>query len=101
MLQWCSDNLMKANHDKCHLLISGRNLVTMNISGIDIKNIECEKLLGIKINCELKYKKATKSSIKANVLSRITLSMSLAKKRLLRISLFNYTIWNYAAHHQQ
>lgn len=101
MLQWCSDNLMKANHDKCHLLISGRNLVTMNISGIDIKNIECEKLLGIKINCELKYKKATKSSIKANVLSRITLSMSLAKKRLLRISLFNYTIWNYAAHDQQ
>ena len=92
---------MKANHHKCHLLLNGKNLVTMNISGIDIKNTECEELLGIKVDCELKYKKASKSSIKANVLSRITLSMSLAKKRLLRISLFNYTIWNYAAHHQQ
>ena len=29
---------MKANHDKCHLLVSGKNNVTMNASGFKIKN---------------------------------------------------------------
>ena len=92
---------MKANHHKCHLLLNGKNLVTMNISGIDIKNTECEELLGIKVDCELKYKKASKSSIKANVLSRITLSMSLAKKILLTISFFNYAIWIFTRSHDK
>ena len=42
LFQWFSDNQMKANHDKCHLLVSGKNNVTMNASGFKIKNTECE-----------------------------------------------------------
>ena len=32
LLQWFSDNKMKANHCKCHLLVKGKNDVTMNVS---------------------------------------------------------------------
>ena len=46
---------MKANYDKCHLLVSGKNNVTMNARGFKIKNSECEKLLGIEVNCGLKF----------------------------------------------
>ena len=47
---------MKANHDKCHLLVSGKNAVTMNASGFKIKNTKCEKLLGIKVDCDWSLK---------------------------------------------
>ena len=33
LFQWFSDNQMKVNHNKCHLLVSGKNNVTMNGSG--------------------------------------------------------------------
>ena len=46
---------MKANHDKCHFLVSGKSNVTMNASGFKIKNTECEKLLRIKVDCGLKF----------------------------------------------
>ena len=39
---------MKANHDKCHLLVDDKNNETMNGNEGKIKNTECEKLLGIK-----------------------------------------------------
>ena len=38
LFQWFSDNQMKANHDKCHLLVSGKNNVTMNASGFKTLN---------------------------------------------------------------
>ena len=38
---------MKANRDRYHLLVSGKNDVAMNASGFKIKNTECEKLLRI------------------------------------------------------
>ena len=40
---------MKANHDKCHLVVSGKNNVTVNASGFKI-NTRCEKLLGNKVD---------------------------------------------------
>ena len=46
---------MKANHDKCHLAVSGKNNVTVNASGFKIKNTGCEKLLGIKVHCGQKF----------------------------------------------
>ena len=76
LFQWFSDNQMKANHDKCHLLVSGKNNVTMNASGFKIKNTECEKLLGIKVDCWLKFESyldgvIEKASNKINALSRV------------------------------
>ena len=55
LFQWFSDNQMKANHDKCHLVVSGKNNVTVNASGFKIKNTGCEKLLGIKVHCGQKF----------------------------------------------
>ena len=37
LFQWFSDNQMKANHDKFHLLVSGKNNVTMNANGFKTK----------------------------------------------------------------
>ena len=77
---------MKANHDKCYLLVSGKNNVTIIANGFKIKNTECEKLLGIKVDCELKFEnyldRAIKSaSNKINALSRVTPFMNLSKKK--------------------
>ena len=47
LFQWFSDKQMKANQDKCHLLVSGKNNVTMNASELKIKNTECQKLKSI------------------------------------------------------
>ena len=84
---------MKANYDKCHLLVSGKNNVTMNASGFKIKNSECEKLLGIEVNCGLKFENyldgvIKKASNKINALSRVTPFMNLSKKKMLMNSFF-------------
>ena len=84
---------MKANHDKCYLLVSGKNNVTIIANGFKIKNTECEKLLGIKVDCELKFEnyldRAIKSaSNKINALSRVTPFMNLSKKKMLMNSFF-------------
>ena len=34
LLQWFSVNQMKANHDRCHLLVNSKNKVTMNARGL-------------------------------------------------------------------
>ena len=93
LFQWFSDNQMKANYDKCHLLVSGKNNVTMNASGFKIKNSECEKLLGIKVDCGLKFENylsgvIKKASNKINALSRVTPFMNLSKKKMLMNSFF-------------
>ena len=38
---------MKANPDKCHLLVTGNYEVSANINEFDIENSKKEKLLGI------------------------------------------------------
>ena len=74
LFQWFSHNQMEANDDKCHLLVNGKNNVTMSASGFKIKNTECEKLLRIKVDCGLKFENylggaIKKASNKINALS--------------------------------
>ena len=83
LFQWFSDNQMKANYNKCHLLVSGKNNVTMNASGFKIKNSECEKLLEIKVDCGLKFENYLSGVNKINALSRVTPFMILSKKKML------------------
>ena len=45
---------MKANQDKCYLLNSGKNCVTINVNGFEIENTDYKKLLGINVDCELR-----------------------------------------------
>ena len=49
LFKWFENNLMKANSDKNHLLLSTLTSLTANINGDIIKNSESEKLLGVTI----------------------------------------------------
>ena len=54
LFKWFSDNQMKANPDKCHLLISSASQSELKIGNVTIKSSICEKLLGIKIDNKLR-----------------------------------------------
>ena len=47
LFKWFSDNQMKANISKCHLLVIKDDEVVINLGETDIKSSEYEKLLGI------------------------------------------------------
>ena len=51
------NNLLKTNTDKCHLLVSSSDTVSLRVSQYDIKNCEDEKLLGVKFANKLIFKK--------------------------------------------
>ena len=82
LLIWFSDNQMKLNTDKCHLLLNTK------IGNFNIKNSFSEKLLGITFDCKLKFgnhiedicKKATR---KLNALSRIVPYMDIPRRKIL------------------
>ena len=44
---------MKANEDKCHLIVSTNELTEIQIRDFSIKNSDSEKLLGFKIDSKL------------------------------------------------
>ena len=65
---------MKANHDKCHLIVSKNENISMHINPFEIKNTNCEKLLGIKVDSRLNFNEHLdgmfkKASGKINALS--------------------------------
>ena len=79
LFQRFSDNQTKANDNKCHLLVSGKNDVTMNASGFKIKKNYLDFVI-------------KKASNKINALSRFTLFMNLSKKMLILFSSRNSVI---------
>ena len=94
LFQWFSDNQMKANLSKCHLLVNKKNEVTIRIGDTKIKNNEYEKLLGIKVDGKLNFNDdlndiIRKASRKVNALSRVMPYMNLSKKKKLVSSFFN------------
>ena len=93
LFKWCSNNQMKANKDKCHLLLSNKERPTMKIRENQIKSSNCEKLLGIKIDNNLTFNEhlnhiIDKASHKTNALSRVAPYMNESKKRILMNSFF-------------
>ena len=56
LFKWVADKQMKANQDNCHLIISKKDIVSMHIGPFEIKNTDCEKLLGIKVDSRLNFK---------------------------------------------
>ena len=56
LFKWFSDNQMKASKDKCHLVISNNEKVSMKIDNIELENTSSEKLLGIIIESKLIFK---------------------------------------------
>ena len=60
LFDWFSKNSMKANADKCHLLLSENTKHVACINHIQTENHTSEKLLGATTDCDLKAKKAKK-----------------------------------------
>ena len=56
LFKWFSDNQMKANKDKCHVVISNNKKVSMKIDNIELENTSFEKWLGIIIDNKLNFK---------------------------------------------
>ena len=88
LFNWFSDNQMKANPNKCHLLINKDCKKHINIDGNIIGNSNCEKLLGIKVDSKLDFKHhvedlCSKASRKMHALARISPYMDIPKKRML------------------
>ena len=50
LFQWFDNNLLKNNPGECHLLISSYESITIKIGKYEIKNSECENLLGVKLD---------------------------------------------------
>ena len=49
LFKWFTDNLLKANPEKSHILTNSTREIQINIGGMATSNSECEKLLGIHI----------------------------------------------------
>ena len=82
---------MKANPDKCHLLISSTS--EFKIDNVTIKSSICEKLLGIKIDNKLRLNAhvedlCKKVSRKMHALARVTPYATVLKRRILMNVLF-------------
>ena len=88
LFKWFAINGMKANPDKCHLLLSTKNEHNAKISKFNIKNSKSEKLLGVTIDSELKFDEhinslCAKTNQKLSALSRLVPFMNLNKRKTL------------------
>ena len=60
LLNWFSNNEMKLNTDKCHLILNNQESNTLKIGDLRINNSLSEKLPGITFDCKLKFIKHIK-----------------------------------------
>ena len=92
LLNWFSNNEMKLNTDKCHLLLNSQEPNTLKIGDLHINN-SLSELLGITFDCKLKFNKhiediCQKASKKLNALARLAPYMGTTKKRILMNAFF-------------
>ena len=65
LLEWTSNNMLKANPDKFHLLLScPEDNTSIKVDQYEIFNSEYEKLLGITIDNKLNFNQHVSSVIK-------------------------------------
>ena len=57
LFDWFSENVLKANADKCHLIASSKIPVDIQISDVKVTSESRVKFLGILIDHRLKYSK--------------------------------------------
>ena len=55
LFKWFADNQMKANQDKYHLIVSQNESASVHNGPFEMKNTNCEKLLGIKVDSRLNF----------------------------------------------
>ena len=84
LFKWFADNQRKANQDKCNLIFSKNENVSVHIGPFEIKAINCEKLSVTKVCSRLSFNELVdsivkKASRKINALSRITPFINIRK----------------------
>ena len=94
LFQWFSDNQMKGNTDKCHLIMSINNATEIHIGDCSIKTSNCKEILGVKIDYKLTFNEhvnslCKKANSKLKPLARTTPCMNTEKRKLLTNSFFN------------
>ena len=57
LVNWFTNNEMKRNTDKCHLLLNSQEPNAFEIDDLHINNSLSEELLGITLDCKLKFNK--------------------------------------------
>ena len=55
LFEWFANNHMKANHDKCHLLMSTLTPISITVKDYVIENSDNEKLLGVTVDANLNF----------------------------------------------
>ena len=93
LFQWFAENELKGNAGKCHLLKSSCENVRVNVGTSQIKNSDCERLLGIDINCKLSFENhikqiCSKARAKIKALARIARFLNKRKRKLLMNAFF-------------
>ena len=91
LLKWFMDNYLKANTDKCHVLLSETSETQLTVQNVLITASYCEKLLGIKIDHKLSFEPhveslCKKASQKLNLLVRMVSSLKFKQGKLLHWS---------------
>ena len=59
--QWLSDNQMKCNAEKCHLIMSANESVDFHLRSSLIKSSDCEKMSVVNIDYKLNFDKYVKT----------------------------------------
>ena len=98
---------MKANLNKCNLLLSNTDALNVEISETVIRKSNSKKLLGVTFDNKLKFEKhiitiCQRANRKLNALARLTPYVELGKRRILMNaflnSQFNYCPVNWMCH---
>ena len=85
---WCRNNQIKANPEKCHVILSSNTQREIRFVNASIASSPSEKLLGITLDSELKFEEHINKicnivNKKLNALHRIGSHMSLDKRKML------------------
>ena len=56
LFKWFFDKVMKANKDKCRLIVSSNEHVSMKLNNAEIRNSNCDRLIGVTIDSKINFK---------------------------------------------
>ena len=99
LFTWLANDQMKANHGKCHLLLSTQVEANIQIANTTMKCSQSEKTLGIILANQLKFYKhvesiCQKASRKLNALERVTNYIELPKRCNLMNASIQFTVFS-------
>ena len=109
IVKWFSDNLLKLNDEKCHLMVfvDKNTEVAIKTGNSEIKESDCQQLLGITFDKNLNFKRhiedlCRKANQKIHALARLSNYIDPVKSEILMnsfiISQFNYCpiVWMFS-----